>query len=329
MRVSVDRRRHLAGLAAALVLLLPTLAYGEVVYAEQVETYDVGTRGGTPNDLWKSIGRFGPKLDGSDAIGTTGGSVAWGPYKATRTPQGCVIKDLKVDVSVKILLPEWQLSYTGTPASQAFWDCVVRTVTIHENRHAEIWRETGDRIDRALLGLGPIPCNDVKSRVDQVARAIHGEGRERQAAFDAEDKRKRRYEQCFALRNRPTAAGQPAGQEAPRAAARAVAGAAGQRQAQAPAIEGSDGLLDGFGSAILKFTLLAAALTAGYLGSMRLALRFAAKRASEEEDGVPPLPPFPARAIRSAETAGGFARGAPRPAAAFGQSRASFGLRKA
>lgn len=184
-----------SALAVATVAIVSAApANAEVAYQDRIEHFELDVMEENPAAIWNNLRRYGP-LAGA-AIGAARGRLSW-RYKGRCSPKGCVVATARVSVDVTLMLPKWERSRTAAPAIRAYWTCVEETVTTHENRHAAIWRETGERIDRALHAMtDPVPSADFDDRVNEIANRLHREGVRRQAVFDEEDGRKPRYQLC-------------------------------------------------------------------------------------------------------------------------------------
>ncbi len=185
-------------LLLTLVLpLLPLTAQAEVVYRERVETFEIGVRDGLPEDIWTAIRRFGPFIQGKHAVGSAQGRLKWSGLSIARRGHTCRLEAHTVDVEVVMTLPEWWRARSAPADQLAYWQCIERTVTIHEKRHAEIWRETGEAIDRAFRRFDDwMPCDELRAAIGETGNRLFQEGARRQRVFDDEDRRRRRYEQC-------------------------------------------------------------------------------------------------------------------------------------
>ncbi len=183
--------------AAALILSTALPLRAEVHYREQVETFEIGIRDGTPEDIWTAIRRYGPLVQGKHAVGSASGQLNWSDLSIARRGGDCRLERHTVGVTVVMTLPEWWRAGRAPDDQRTYWQCIERTVTVHERRHAEIWRETAHAIDRALGRLDDwTPCNELRAAISTTANRLYQEGASRQRAFDDEDGRRRRYQQC-------------------------------------------------------------------------------------------------------------------------------------
>ena len=178
--------------------LLAPAAQATLHYEERNETFEIVRPPRTPTSIWQAIRRFGPEAGGAHAIGTTAAKTSW-TRTLQRGPLGCKVKTIDVTMNVALALPTWQGRSRATPELQKYWDCVAKTVSTHEKRHAQIWRDSGHKLDTELSALTDwMPCGQLDEQLKETADRIQSDARGRQAAFDDEDRRRPRYEQCKA-----------------------------------------------------------------------------------------------------------------------------------
>ncbi len=289
---------------AVLIALAPAPLRAEVVYDERIENFEIGIRDGTAEDIWTAIRRYGPFIQGQHAVGSATGRLKWSDLSIARRGHDCRLERRAVSVSVVMTLPEWWRARSAPADQLDYWRCIERTVTIHEKRHAEIWRETAHAIDRALGRLDDwMPCDELRANIGATADRLYREGVSRQHGFDADDRRRQRYQQCprpaipaaqdaiGAPRHSPPSSltsltsGDPAAPARGHSAAKAKVGVSqttariGERD-QEPNSEGlaeRNPLEDLGGAAAALLAILAA--VAGYAGAMAAAMALAARRA--------------------------------------------------
>jgi predicted secreted Zn-dependent protease len=184
--------------AFAMAAFAAPAAHATLHYEERTEPFEIGAGITDSASLWQAIRRFGPEAGGAHAIGTAGAKTSW-TRTLQRGPLGCKLKTIDVTMNVSLALPTWQGRSRAAPDLQKYWDCVAKTVTTHEKRHAQIWREAGHKLDTELNALTAwLPCGQLDEQLKETADRIQSEARGRQAAFDDEDRRRPRYEQCKA-----------------------------------------------------------------------------------------------------------------------------------
>lgn len=184
-------------LALLLVLLLPVAAEAEVVYRERVETLEIGLRDGVAEEIWAAVRRYGPFVRGQHGVGAASGRLNWSDLAIGHRGDRCRLEGHIVTMDVVMTLPEWRRVNDAPDDERSYWRCIERVLTAHEKRHAEIWRETADSVDRALRRLDDwMPCDDLRTAISETADRIYEDGAHRQRVFDADDRRLQRYKEC-------------------------------------------------------------------------------------------------------------------------------------
>ncbi|MEO1264640.1 MAG: DUF922 domain-containing protein [Pseudomonadota bacterium] len=193
-------RRLFACLAFAVALSAGTSAHAVVVYDERLHPFDIGANISTRGDIWNAIRRYGPSeySSGTVTVGRANWRVGYS-YAIEPTRAGtCSFKTLKVDVRVIINIPKWDFASTASQETQDFFACVKRTVTVHEERHADIARRAGERIEAQMRRrLSNTSCDDFKPRAKAVFDSVYKQGAAEQQEFDRRDYAKRRYQACW------------------------------------------------------------------------------------------------------------------------------------
>ena len=184
-------------LASVLAGYASPAAQAALHYDERTETFEIGAAADAAS-ISQAIRRFGPEAGRTHAIAATAAQTSW-TRTLQRGPSGCKVKSIEVTMNVALALPTWQGRSRATPELQKYWDCVAKTVTTHEKRHAQIWRETGHKLDKELGELTDwMPCGQLDEQLKETADRIQSSARGRQSAFDDEERRRPRYEQCKA-----------------------------------------------------------------------------------------------------------------------------------
>lgn len=275
MRCVSTRKRALlaAGVAAVAASIFACPALAQLSYEERIERFEIGVRDETPAAIWAALNRYGPLVDGRGAIGAAQARIRWYDMRTKRSARGCMLDSAKVQVSVTLILPEWERAWRTSPDMQQYWACVERTVTTHEQRHAEIWRETGERIERSLQSLAAwMPCDELQLRIEDATNGHYKVGQRRQMEFDAADRRRPRYQLCAAQSARENAS-------ADRLSRAPGTGPSGRSSASASASAAEpDRIFDdgGLGGTLVNLAIAIVVLLAGaaaYAGTMGLVMR--------------------------------------------------------
>ncbi|MGH1417230.1 MAG: DUF922 domain-containing protein [Hyphomicrobiaceae bacterium] len=176
-------------------------ALAGVNFTTSVQHYELGTDIERWQDIYRAIKKWGPysHRKNTTVFGQAEGDFKW-KYKVRRDGNLCSISNLDINVHVELRLPEWLSKYASTDGAQEVFSCVSQTVTTHENRHAEIWRETANKMHRAAkAGLTRISCHKFEDRAGALLRNEYRSGSRRQAKFDTADYKRPRYQKCWKI----------------------------------------------------------------------------------------------------------------------------------
>ena len=195
MRFGADRS---AVVTAIVLTLTVSAARAETTFRQRAEYFDISGFVDSRKEMWNAIRDWGPSgTSGKLIVGTAQPRFGYS-YKFKKQGGRCYVKDLKVTVGVVLRLPEWNAKGLAKPELQRYFDCVLRTVTVHEKRHGKIAYETGQQIERTLLTeLDGSSCKGYKARANSIFHRVIGNGRTRQNDFDRRDYARRRYQQCY------------------------------------------------------------------------------------------------------------------------------------
>jgi predicted secreted Zn-dependent protease len=107
--------------------------------------------GGTPLEIYRSMGERGP--DGGEALARTTWemSVTW--HEAKRGSV-CRVDEPRAHMAITVLLPRLEESDELTPEGLAFWRATRKGLEIHEAGHARIAWEHRDDFNRAAAAAG-------------------------------------------------------------------------------------------------------------------------------------------------------------------------------
>ncbi|MEM9356535.1 MAG: DUF922 domain-containing protein [Pseudomonadota bacterium] len=172
-------------------------AHAETTFRQRAEYFDISGYVNSRKEMWDAIRDWGPSGTGGKLIVGTAQPRFGYSYKFKKKGGRCYVTDLKVSVGVVLRLPQWNAKGFAKPELQRYFDCVLRTVTVHEKRHGQIAYETGQQIERAMMSdLDGSSCNGLKQRAKSIFHRVIAEGGVRQTEFDRRDYARRRYQQC-------------------------------------------------------------------------------------------------------------------------------------
>jgi len=148
--------------------------------------YDID--GSSAGALRDQINRLGPKDEsGKSRDALTVWSIEWS-YAATSRPDGCVLRDVKVALSVAVTLPRWKPPASATPEVVKSWQAYLRAVRLHEAGHRAIAERNAREVMAALTPLRGANCDLLSSDATRTAEQIVADGRARNRAYDVETK---------------------------------------------------------------------------------------------------------------------------------------------
>lgn len=174
-----------------------TPAAAQIVHTERVKTFEIGPVK-NKREIWKGIGLWGPLLGTKSHVGMAAPKFVY-RYRWTQKGQQCSLAFNKLELDVTLTLPEWAYRNANgtTPELRNYFDCVKKTVTIHEHRHADIWLEELERLeDELVAGLANVACDRFQARYKQIYRRSQIRANRRQQAFDKAEYASPRYLRC-------------------------------------------------------------------------------------------------------------------------------------
>jgi len=186
-------------LAMSVTLLAGvSTASAEVTYRESVRTFELGGQIYTREGIWNAIRRYGKTNHKSSSTVVGWANLAIG-YRVEYEKRGSVCRptNVRVDVRAIINLPHWSFVHQASPDVRDYYSCVKETVTVHERRHGDIARKTGEELERRLIQrLDGIPCREHTDRAKAIYEAVLADGSRRQRQFDERDYARNRYQKC-------------------------------------------------------------------------------------------------------------------------------------
>jgi predicted secreted Zn-dependent protease len=129
--------------------------------------YDV--QGLTTEEIFRFIEANGPTLeDGTRGSGIT--SVVWAyDWTGSQDGGGCKIDSMTIRADIAVLLPRHANETALPPGLRANWDEYERGVTIHEQRHVDIYLDGADDIKAHMSEIGSEKdCQLLESRVESI-----------------------------------------------------------------------------------------------------------------------------------------------------------------
>jgi len=155
-----------------------------IVATEQY--YDID--GSSAGALRDQINRLGPKDEsGKSRDALTVWSIEWG-YGAASRPDGCVLRDVKVTLTVTVTLPRWKPPASASAELLKSWQAYLKAVRVHEAGHRTIAERNAREVMAALTPLRGMNCDLLSDEASRTAERIVADGRARNRAYDVETK---------------------------------------------------------------------------------------------------------------------------------------------
>lgn len=171
-------------LVFSIALSLCGPAAAEVIASKSYSYFDI--RGKTADELDRELSRRGPTSSGSSARHPGATKIRFGGEATYIQDNGrCRVGNVKVTVHTQIILPRWNNRRGASKELSMIWDALSSDIKRHEERHAEIARNQGRAMERAIHALPPQRnCEAMQELVsDESARGIE-EHDQQQAQFD-------------------------------------------------------------------------------------------------------------------------------------------------
>lgn len=103
-------------------------------------------------------------------------------YSTKKTMNDCEIDSIRTTVAGSILMPNWVDEASADPGLRRRWRRYYDALMRHEEGHIQHGRELALLVNARLLGLGSMPCDEMKTRMkseyDRVYQNLLGRDRE-------------------------------------------------------------------------------------------------------------------------------------------------------
>lgn len=106
-------------------------------------------------------------------------------YTTKRIRDNCQVDSVKVRVVGDILMPKWSDEAAAPPDLQRRWATYYAALKQHEDGHIQHGRELALLVRERMLGLGAVPCEQVKALTDGEFLRLHGNLKTRDQEYDA------------------------------------------------------------------------------------------------------------------------------------------------
>ena len=195
-------------LALAFVIVLglagASPAGAEVRLDVSYQTYKV--RGQTLQEVWRDIGRRGPRHRETGLYAQALAEISYGwTIDYNSRPGRCSVRSAAVDLRIKITLPEWAQESRAHPKLQATWRRYAAKVRGHEHTHRDIALKAAASLDRAVrTAEARSDCAVLQREIADRAGKILADVKRKQARFDRTDRPIRLIEGRLPAAVRPT-----------------------------------------------------------------------------------------------------------------------------
>ncbi|MFE0014507.1 DUF922 domain-containing Zn-dependent protease [Mesorhizobium sp. NPDC059054] len=99
--------------------------------------------------------------------------------------QSCRIVSAVVTVKTGVVLPRWKPRGKVGPDVRLFWNTLAADIKRHEDRHVEIAKDYGHRLESALMGIGQADdCKVAAAKAKEVTAKILTQHDQAQVEFD-------------------------------------------------------------------------------------------------------------------------------------------------
>ncbi len=106
-------------------------------------------------------------------------------YTTRRQRDECRMDTVRVKVSGQILMPRWADEAAAPPDLQRRWSAYYAALKQHEDGHVQHGRELALLVKERLLGLGALPCDQVKPVSDGEFKRLSDNLKARDKEYDA------------------------------------------------------------------------------------------------------------------------------------------------
>jgi predicted secreted Zn-dependent protease len=170
-------------LVLAAVAALPAAAADRNDF--DVQYYTVN--GGTVQELRKELNTKGPiGQSGVVSEGNTRTRIEW-RFDFEKTGGTCTVKEAFVDVTIKMILPQWQRPAGVDQELVSHWNRYIAALRLHEDGHRYRAEATAREVRRVLAVKSSGPdCTELRNQMNSKARPLVQELERKQADYDRE-----------------------------------------------------------------------------------------------------------------------------------------------
>ena len=148
--------------------------------------YTVG--GGTAVEIYNSMLRKGPKVNGAKAYAAT---------SATTTQDGkllqgksCEVQDYRLKLDFVVKLPKIKNEKALPAGDRARWRQFLAFLKTHEETHRKIWLDCAADLERQVKSIKASSCDDADRKATRMWNKIHASCSKKHQAFDAAEQKR-------------------------------------------------------------------------------------------------------------------------------------------
>lgn len=148
--------------------------------------YAIG--GNTPLEIYRSMLKRGPRVDGAKAYAATSAESA----QSGKLQQGdtCHIEDYRLRIDFEIKLPRIKNEKILSSGDQSRWQEFARFLKKHEETHRSIWLACAAELETKIHTLKATTCAEVEKKSQSLWEATRKACSKKHDAFDAAEQKK-------------------------------------------------------------------------------------------------------------------------------------------
>lgn len=168
--------------AATLLLGLGSQSGAATVASTNISYFTVN--GTTPAEIYRSIVRKGPRVDGDRAIAS---AKATAIQDGKLTPDGnmCRVTDYRVKLVFTITRPRIKNEKVLPPRDRALWKQFTSFVEAHENEHKQVWLSCASELERKVKAIRASNCDKAAAQTNAMWKKMLANCDRKQKSFDA------------------------------------------------------------------------------------------------------------------------------------------------
>lgn len=171
--------------AALLLAVLCVNARAETVHATHFSSYNVSGR--SPADIYRSILKRGPDVNGGRAIAATTAQAVQN-HVLEQGPSSCRVTRFKLTFRFDVLLPRLVNASTVTPQDQFLWRQFSEFLKAHELQHTRLWLRCGKELERQVMALRASTCEDLQQKANTTWQSLKPACDKQQVNFDRQQR---------------------------------------------------------------------------------------------------------------------------------------------